>query len=119
MAKDNKVQAAVKAAPEKVETATKSTGKPSAPTYTYVGGGADSPRIINFMGMQTFVRGKETEVTNPAVLRKLPGHPCFVEGAIESEELHEYDEKAAAAEKAQKEEDARINAAYLKKHGKE
>lgn len=64
--------------------------------FTYVGGGEDSPRVINFMGRQRFVRGQPTEVTDQELLSKIRGCPTFVEGTVDEEELHDYDIKAKA-----------------------
>jgi len=80
--------------------ATKS--KPTVNVYTYVGGGEDSPRVIDFMGLQKFVRGKPEEVTDQVVLRKVRNHPCFVEGEVEEEEIHDYDLKAKKEADAQR-----------------
>lgn len=86
--------------------------------YTYVGKGADSPRVIDFMGMQRFVRGEATEVTNPVVLAKLKGHPTFVEGEVGQEQLHNIDEEGAASEKQQRAKDAAIEAEFRRKQAK-
>jgi len=83
-----------------------------AATFTYVGAGADSPRLINFMGRQEFVRGEETEVTDPEVLAKLYGNPTFVQGAADQRTLHRIDEEGARAEKAQRQEDRRTQSAF-------
>lgn len=83
--------------------------------YTYVGGGESSPNVIQFMGIQKFVRGKATEVTDPVVLAKLKGHPTFVEGEVEMEDLHEYDETAKTEADAQRKKDIETNARYHKK----
>lgn len=85
--------------------------------FTYVGGGEDSPRVINFMGMQQFVRGRATAVTNPVVLSKIRNNPTFVEGEVDEEELYAYDEKAKAEADAQRAEDRVVEAAFRKKHG--
>ena len=85
--------------------------------FTYVGGGEDSPRRIKFMGLQTFIRGEATEVTNEIVLAKVKVNPCFVEGEVDIEDLADADEDAAAAANAQRAEDKRIDAAYKKRHG--
>lgn len=83
--------------------------------YTYIGGGADSPRIINFMGRQKFVRGQATKVTEPALLEKLKGHPTFVEGEADEETLFKIDEEGKAEEDAQRAQDKITNATYTKK----
>lgn len=117
MAKKEAVKEVEPEGNEEAKAEKPSKGKKDVAIYTYVGGGEDSPRVIEFMqGKQRFVRGKATEVTDPEVLAKLKNHPCFVEGEVDMEELHEYDEKATAEANAQRKRDARTNAAYVKKH---
>jgi hypothetical protein len=72
--------------------------------YTYVGGGEDSPRVVNFMGLQEFVRGEATEVTDSMVLAKIKNHPCFIQGEADQKALHTYDmdEKKKADEQRKK-----------------
>lgn len=81
--------------------------------YTYIGKGAESPRIVNLMGLQKFVRGQATEVTHPALLEKLPGITTFVEGEADQETLHKIDEEGSAAEKEQRELDRQAEKNYL------
>lgn len=85
--------------------------------FTYVGRGETPPVKTNFMGRQTFVRGRATVVTDPVVLAKIKINPCFVAGEVDMEELHEADEQARKEADAQRAEDKRIDAAYKKKHG--
>lgn len=87
-----------------------------AKIFTYVGAGEDPPRKINFLGLQEFIRGKAVEVTHPTVLGKLQGHPCFVEGEVEMEDLHDQDEEAMGLADAKRKQDLKVNAAYAKKH---
>lgn len=61
--------------------------------YTYIGAGHEPPSVIKFMGIQSFIRGKATPVTNPTVLAKIKNHPCFVNGEVEADELVERDSK--------------------------
>lgn len=61
--------------------------------YTYIGSGHEPPSVIKFMGIQSFIRGKSTVVTNPVVLEKIKNHPCFVKGEVEADELVERDSK--------------------------
>lgn len=96
--------------------ADKPVEQPKSETFTYIGVGEEPPRKINFMGVQEFVRGKETPVTDPVVLAKLKGHPCFVKGAFSMEELHARDEAAAVKAGKQRKEDAVLNEAIKKKH---
>lgn len=111
MSNNHKV-AAAKAQP--VET--KKTSRGDAMIYTYVGAGAGSPQIINFMGKQKFIRGKATEVTDPEVLSKIQGVPTFMEGEVDVETLHRIDQEGVSAEEAQKEQDKITNTRYTKKH---
>lgn len=94
------------------ETAPAVEGK----VYTYVGGGEDSPRTINFMGQQKFIRGKATEVTHLDLLAKLENHPTFVEGEVDQDQLEESDSEAKAEADEQRAKDIKLNAAYTKKH---
>lgn len=84
--------------------------------FTYVGQGEDPPRVINFMGMQKFVRGVPVEVTNPMVLNKIAINPSFVQGEVDQEVLHEQDQKAAEEAEDQRVKDRALNAAVKKKH---
>lgn len=84
--------------------------------YTYIGKGTEIPRRINFMGLQPFVRGQATEVTNPTVLKKLKGHPCFVEGEVDPDELDEADVAAEEEVKVKKAVEAKIEKEFKKKH---
>ncbi len=108
--------------PEKdtAETTTpaKGKGKSEGPIYTYIGKGEDSPRVINFMGKQKFIRGQATEVTDPEVLRKVKDNPTFVEGEADQETLHEIDEQARLEAEEQRLKDARTNAAAQRKNNK-
>lgn len=61
--------------------------------YTYIGSGDEPPHMINFMGLQKFIRGQAVEVTNPVVIGKIGSHRCFVKGKIDQEKLFENDEK--------------------------
>jgi hypothetical protein len=93
--------------------------KPKNPVFTYVGGGEDSPRVIVFMGIQKFVRGVATEVTNPQVMQKIVNNPSFVEGEVGEEDIHSYDEDARKEAQEQREKDKIKNAAFMKKYGGE
>lgn len=84
--------------------------------YTYVGAGTEPPVKINFMGKQVFIRGKATTVTNAEVLAKLKGHPCFVEGEVDQEDLHDQDEEATVKAEKQRKIDEAVNKAFQKKH---
>lgn len=85
--------------------------------YTYIGGGEDSPRVINFMGKQKFVRGVLTPVTDPEVLAKLEGGvKTFVKGEADQETLHRIDEEAKEKADLQRAEDKATDARFKKKH---
>jgi hypothetical protein len=83
--------------------------------FTYVGGGEDSPRVINFMGLQKFVRGQFTEVTNPEVLAKIKNNQCFVNYEVDETSIYEADEDAKLEADRQRKIDQKTNAAYMKK----
>ena len=68
--------------------------KPAVVVYTYIGSGEDSPQLIDFMGLQRFVRGQATEVTNKTVLSKIVGNACFVSGEVNTDILFDIDEAA-------------------------
>ena len=76
----------------------------SSNIYTYVGAGDTPPHMINFMGMQNFIRGQATEVTNQTVLDKIKTNPCFKKGKVNMDELFEKDkiEKNKAEEQNKK-----------------
>jgi hypothetical protein len=82
--------------------------------YTYIGAGADSPRVIKLMGKQKFVRGEATEVTDPELLAKLPGITTFVKGTADQETLHRIDEEGRAEEVEKRASDALAEQRYLK-----
>lgn len=88
-------------------------------TFTYIGAGEDSPRVINFMGKQRFVRGDETEVFDPDLIAKLKDNPTFVEGKADQEVLHRIDEEGKTEADLQRKSDRKVNAAYSKRHSTE
>ena len=83
--------------------------------YTYIGGGENSPSVINFMGLQKFVRGELTEVTDPAVLAKLSGVTTFVKGKATQAQLHNIDTDAKVVSDAQRASDIVTNQYVAKK----
>lgn len=87
--------------------------------YTYVGAGEDSPRVINLMGRQKFVRGEPTEITDPVILEKIDGMTTFVKGVVGQEDLHVIDEEGKAVADAAKKEAKAVDAQFKKKHGGE
>lgn len=84
--------------------------------FTYVGGGEDSPRVINFMGLQKFIRGQFTEVKDPLVLSKIKNNQCFVNYEVEEGSIFEADEEAKVEADRQRKIDQKTNAAYIKKY---
>lgn len=89
-----------------------------AKTYTYIGGGADAPQLINFMGKQEFMIGDPTEVTDPEVLAKIGGNQCFVEGEADRKEIIKEAKKAQEKAAAQLVEDKMVNAREMKRRNK-
>lgn len=102
-----------------VEKTKGSKAKADDSIWTYIGGGEASPRKINFMGKQEFIRGKATVVTDPEVLAKIKGNPTFVKGEADEETLHKIDEEAEREANEQRAADLKINAEFAKKHNKE
>lgn len=88
-----------------------------APTFTYVGAGESSPEVINFMGLQLFVLGEETEVTNPRVLSKIQNHPCFVKGAADKRKMMESRQAAAQRAQRKRQADKQADENFKKQHG--
>ena len=76
--------------------------------YTYIGYGPTPPHMINFMGMQTFIRGQAVRVTDPRVLKKLEGHRCFVKGKADADEMYQQDELAQKRAEKIREEDLKL-----------
>ena len=48
--------------------------EPSEDVYTYIGSGDSPPQMIKFMGVQIFIRGTPTKVTDKRLLRKIQGN---------------------------------------------
>jgi len=84
-------------------------------TYTYIGGGEDSPQLIDFMGKQTFLLGEETEVTDANILKKIENNQCFVEGSIDRKKIVKNAIEAKKTADAQRKEDLIVNARELKR----
>lgn len=74
--------------------------------WTYVGFGDTPPHMVNFMGMQVFVRGQPVMVTDERVLAKIDNR-CFVRGKANMEEAYASDELAAKRVQKQREEDVK------------
>ncbi len=113
--KAKKVQTSVQAEGENLEKFVKDA-YPGPRVFTYIGGGDSSPYVINLMGLQKFVRGEMTEVTNPVLLAKLPGMSTFVEGSASPEVLHKIDQEGKEHYDKQRQADLATSAKYSKKH---
>lgn len=83
--------------------------------YTYIGGGEDSPQIINFMGKQEFMIGDEVDVTDSQLLAKLESNQCFVEGKADRRKIARDSKKAKEDADAQRKEDKLINIREMKR----
>jgi len=75
--------------------------------YTYIGAGDTPPHMICFMGIQNFVRGELTTVTDHDVLAKIAGNQCFVKGVYDMDEAFEADKEAKKKVELQQEEDVK------------
>lgn len=80
----------------------------SSNIWTYIGSGDTPPHLINFMGMQKFIRGQPVEVTNQTVIDKLKNNPCFVKGKVDQELLFKRDEEARERAEKQRFEDLKL-----------
>lgn len=95
--------------------------KADGDVYTYVGSGAEAPETVNFLNRQKFVRGISETVTDPLVLSKIGGHPCFVKGEADKSVMDKNAKDAAEQADAQRQRDnetqdtvKRRNAKYAK-----
>lgn len=86
--------------------------------YTYIGAGDEPPHMIDFMGLQKFIRGELTEVTNPLVLSKISGNKCFVKGAYDKEKLFANDKEAKKEADLQREEDTKTQIYFERQNRK-
>jgi len=77
--------------------------------WTYVGSGDEPPYMINFMGMQKFVRGQATKVS-PDVVEKIKNHICFVKGSVDMDAMFKNDEKEKELVNKKREVDIQIQA---------
>lgn len=91
---------------------------PADNEYTYIGHGEGEPHMIKFMGIQNFMRGELTTVTDPVVLRKIKNNPCFVKGAYPRDKLFEDDEKAKKKADDQRFEDSKLQIEMERKQRK-
>jgi len=85
--------------------------------FTYVGAGETSPVKINFMGKQTFIRGRATEVTDPIVLAKVVNNQCFVRGEVELEDLQDIEDEGIELAAKNRKADKAADDAFKKQHG--
>lgn len=83
--------------------------------YTYIGGGEDAPQMTNFMGLQEFIIGEETEVTNQTVLAKIRSNPTFVEGTVERKKIFTDAKQAKEKADAQRTDDKIVDAREKKR----
>lgn len=63
--------------------------KSKAEIYTYIGNGDGDPEVTEFMGLQKFILGEPTEVTNETVLTKIANNPSFIKGEMGKVEMFE------------------------------
>lgn len=84
--------------------------------FTYVGAGESPPTVINFMGVQEFVRGEPVLVTNEELLKKIVNNPSFVRGTVDMRTLHEGDKQAAREAAEKRKRDALIQQNFVRKH---
>ena len=80
----------------------------SSNIYTYIGSGDTPPHMITFMGIQNFVRGEATEVTDELVLSKIVNHKSFVKGKYDMEKAFEADKIEAKKSQNQRDEDVKF-----------
>ena len=64
-------------------------------TWTYLGAGVTPPHTIKYMGIQHFIRGVPTIVTDPRVLERIGGNRSFAKGEVDMEQYFDQDELAA------------------------
>jgi hypothetical protein len=84
--------------------------------WTYIGAGDTPPHMINFMGMEKFIRGQAKEVTNPKVIEKMLVSPCFVKGKVDQDLLFARDEEARQKAEKQREEDLKLQIEIERKY---
>jgi hypothetical protein len=92
--------------------------------FTYASNCFESPKYINFMGKQEFIEGKSVTIidnpTNELLIFKLKGHPLFIEGEQNQEQIDDIIKKKKMdnRRKADKilKEDQTIQKNYNKKH---
>ena len=92
-------------------------------TFTYIGGGEDSPNIIQVMGKIEMVRGMPVEIPVTAeyskILSKISGCSTIVEGKIELKDLTVKDVEAKNKADKRRAEDKIINQQAMKMLGKD
>jgi len=91
-------------------------------TFTYIGGGEDSPNIIKFMGKVEMVRGMPVEIpVTPEymrVLAKIAGCKTIVEGKRDLKDLQKQDVEAKAQADKRRASDKIVNQKAMKALGK-
>lgn len=88
----------------------------SSNIYTYIGSGDEPPHMINFMGMQKFVRGIPVEVS-PEVAKKIKNNRSFVKGKYDMELAFENDQNEKEKADKRRELDRQIDLAAKRKYG--
>lgn len=76
--------------------------------FTYIGAGDTPPHMIDFMGLQKFIRGQATPVDNPVVIQKILNHPCFVRGEVDKDVMFENDEAEKKKAEIQRDKDTAL-----------
>jgi len=66
--------------------------KPAGEIWTYIGGGVSPPHTTKYMGIQNFIRGVPTRVTDPRVLEKIGSNRCFAKGEVDMDYYFEQEE---------------------------
>lgn len=101
---------------------TEASNEPNLPDagdiYTYIGYGDTPPHTIKFMGIQHFIRGVATKVTDPRVLAKIGGNRSFVKGEADMDKVFAEDELWAKRVQKQREEDVKTQIAIERQNRK-
>ena len=69
--------------------------EPAGEVWTYIGGGVSPPHTTKYMGIQHFIRGVPTRVTDPRVLEKIGSNRCFAKGEVDMDYYFEQEELEA------------------------
>jgi hypothetical protein len=92
--------------------------QPDGKVFTFIDRGAHPVRKVSILKKQDFHLGKATTVTDPDVLKMVTGHPCFVEGEVDADELLAKQATAEGEEARKRQRDAKINAAEKARNAK-